>query len=250
MNGQWVKAQSGATFDVVDPASGKVFGTAPEMDESDAQVAIDAAVAAQPAFRKLTARERAHILHRWYELLMENMDDLAELITWENGKPLHEARSEVEYGAHYFEWFSGEATRLDGTTIPASKAGHRIYTIAEPIGVVGLVTPWNWPVGMPTRKIGPALAAGCTVVMKSPADTPFASAAMALLGQRAGLPDGVLNLVTAHHNTSKIGSLLTTSPAVKKLSFTGSTGVGKLLMTQAASTLKKCSFELGGNAPL
>lgn len=249
VNGKWVNAKSGKTFNVDDPATGKVIATMPDMDKDDTQVAINAAAAALPGFRKMTARERAHILHRWYELLVENVDDLAKLITWENGKPLFEAKNEVLYAAHYFEWFSGEATRLDGETIPASTADHRIYTIKEPIGVCGLITPWNWPIGMPSRKIGPALAAGCTIVMKSPGETPLTAAAMAELGHRAGVPPGVFNLVTALENTVEIGSALTSSPIIKKVSFTGSTRVGKILMKQSADTLKKLSFELGGNAP-
>ena len=155
IGGKWLSGQSGNTFEVYDPASGRVIGSMPDMDEQDTETAIRAAAEALPKFRKTTARERAQILHRWYELLQENADDLAKIITSENGKPLFEARSEVEYAAHYFEWFSGEATRLDGETIPASTANHRIYTIKEPIGVVALITPWNWPIGMVTRKVGP-----------------------------------------------------------------------------------------------
>lgn len=155
INGKWLNAQSGKTFEVYDPASGNVIGSMPDMDASETESAIHAAAGALPKFRRMVARDRSHILHRWYELLEENADDLAKLITWENGKPLFEALSEVKYAAHYFEWFSGEATRLDGETIPASVNGHRIYTIKDPVGVVGLITPWNWPIGMVTRKVGP-----------------------------------------------------------------------------------------------
>jgi len=180
---------------------------------------------------------------------MENADDLATLITWENGKPLADAKGEVTYAANFFEWFSEEAPRQYGDTIPATIPGNRIVTIREPIGVCGLITPWNFPAAMITRKIGPALAAGCTVVAKSPGETPFTSLAIAELGHRAGIPKGVVNIISALENTPEIGNLLTTSPIIKKVSFTGSTGVGKLLMKQSSSTLKKLSFELGGNAP-
>jgi len=180
---------------------------------------------------------------------MENADDLATLITWENGKPLADAKGEVTYAANFFEWFGEEAPRQYGDTIPASIPGNRIVTIREPIGVCGLITPWNFPAAMITRKIGPALAAGCTVVAKSPGETPFTSLAIAELGHRAGIPKGVVNIISALENTPEIGNLLTTSPIIKKVSFTGSTGVGKLLMKQSSSTLKKLSFELGGNAP-
>lgn len=168
LNGNWIPARSGKTFDVTDPATGHVIGTMPDMDASDTDLAIEAAAAALPKYRKTTARSKSLILYKWYQLLVQHADDLAQLITAENGKPLHEAKAEVLYAAQYLEWFSGEATRLDGETIPASEGGNRIYTIREPIGVVGLITPWNWPIGMVTRKIGPALAAGCTVVLKSP----------------------------------------------------------------------------------
>jgi succinate-semialdehyde dehydrogenase / glutarate-semialdehyde dehydrogenase len=180
---------------------------------------------------------------------MDNLDDLATLITYENGKPLAEAISEVRYAADYIEWFSEEAPRIYGDTIAASKADHRIYTVKQPIGVCGLITPWNWPAGMVTRKIGPALAAGCTVVFKNPSETPLTSAAIVELGKRIGIPPGVINIVTAHSNTKEVGATFTTNPAVKKVSFTGSTGVGRVLMKQSSDTIKKLSFELGGNAP-
>lgn len=181
--------------------------------------------------------------------MMENSDDLATLITWENGKPLADAKGEVTYAANFFEWFSEEAPRVYGDTIPASIPGNRVSTIKEPIGVCGLITPWNFPAAMITRKIGPALAAGCTVVCKSPGETPFTSLAIAELGHRAGIPKGVVNFITAMQNTPEVGEVLTTHPTIRKISFTGSTGVGKLLMKQSSSTLKKLSLELGGNAP-
>ncbi|KIW07334.1 uncharacterized protein PV09_02183 [Verruconis gallopava] len=249
VNGEWVGAASGKTFEVHDPATGLKIATMPEMDTADVEKAIAAAAAALPSFRKTTGRERSKLLRKWYDLMMENAEDLATIITWENGKPIADARGEVTYAANFFEWFSEEAPRLYGDTIPASVAGNRVFTIKEPVGVCGLITPWNFPAAMITRKIGPALAAGCTVVAKSPAETPFTAAAIAELAHRAGIPKGVVNIVTAHENTSQVGELLTTSPTVRKVSFTGSTRVGKLLMKQASSTVKKLSFELGGNAP-
>lgn len=234
---------------ILDPTTGKTIGSVPEFDAADTQLAIDAAYAALPSFRTKTGRERSKLLRKWYDLMVENAEDLATLITWENGKPLADAKGEVTYAANFFEWFSEEAPRVYGDTIPASIAGNRVFTIKEPVGVAGLITPWNFPAAMITRKIGPALAAGCTVVAKSPGETPFTSLALAELAHRAGIPKGVVNFVSALENTAVVGELLTTSPIVKKVSFTGSTGVGKLLMKQASSTLKKLSFELGGNAP-
>ncbi|KAE9366470.1 succinate semialdehyde dehydrogenase-like protein [Stipitochalara longipes BDJ] len=249
VNGEWVKAKSGETFEVHDPSSGKLIGSAPEFDAADTQKAIDAAAAAFPAFKAKTGRERSKLLRKWYDLMVENSEDIAKLITWENGKPLADAKGEAAYAASFFEWFSEEAPRVYGDTIPASVAGNRVVTIKEPVGVCGLITPWNFPAAMITRKIGPALAAGCTVVAKSPGETPFTSLALAELAHRAGIPKGVVNVVSALKNTAEVGELLTTSPIIKKVSFTGSTGVGKLLMKQSSSTLKKLSFELGGNAP-
>merc|ERR1712072_138353 len=249
INGQWVGAKSGQTFEVTDPASGKPIGTMPEMNRDDTTAAIDAAATALPSFSRTTGRERAKLLRKWYDLMQANAEDLARLITWENGKPLGDAKGEVAYAANFFEWFSEEAPRAYGDTIPASVAGNRVVTIKEPVGVCGLITPWNFPAAMITRKIGPALAAGCTVVAKSPGETPFTALALAELAHRAGIPKGVVNIISALNNTAEVGELLTTSPTIKKVSFTGSTGVGKLLMKQSSSTLKKLSFELGGNAP-
>ena len=232
-----------------DPSTGKLVGKCPEFDKHDTDNAIATAAAAFPAFRQTTARQRARMLHKWYQLMMENQEDIAKLITWENGKPLTDAKGEVAYAASFFEWFSEEAPRSDGETIPASIPGNRVFTIKEPVGVCGLVTPWNFPAAMITRKIGPALAAGCTVVAKSPGETPFTSLALAELAHRAGVPKGVVNVISALENTAEVGSALTSSFTVRKVSFTGSTGVGKLLMKQSADTLKKLSFELGGNAP-
>ena len=189
------------------------------------------------------------MLHKWYQLMMDNQKDLAKLITWENGKPMTDAMGEVAYAASFFEWFSEEAPRADGDTIAASVPGNRVFTVKEPVGVCGLITPWNFPAAMITRKIGPALAAGCTVVAKSPGETPFTSLALAELAHRAGIPKGVVNVISAMDNTVDVGSAVTSSPTVRKVSFTGSTNVGKLLMKQSADSLKKLSFELGGNAP-
>lgn len=189
------------------------------------------------------------MLHKWYQLMMDNQEDLAKLITWENGKPTTDAKGEVAYAAGFFEWFSEEAPRANGQTIPATVAGNRVFTLKEPVGVCGLITPWNFPAAMITRKIGPAIAAGCTVVAKSPGETPFTSLALAELAHRAGIPKGVINVISAMSNTAEVGSTLTSSTTVRKVSFTGSTGVGQLLMKQSADTLKKLSFELGGNAP-
>ncbi|KAF1990545.1 succinic semialdehyde dehydrogenase [Aulographum hederae CBS 113979] len=249
INGEWVNAKSGKSFEVTDPSSGAVIGTMPEMDASDIDLAIKAAADAFPSFRKTTGREKGKMLRKWYDLMMENADDIAKLITWENGKPLTDAKGEVSYAANFFEWFSEEAPRVYGDTIPATVPGNRVFTVKEPVGVCGLITPWNFPAAMITRKIGPALAAGCTVVAKSPGETPFTAAALAELAHRAGIPKGVINIVTALQNTPEVGEAITSSSTIRKVSFTGSTNVGKLLMKQSASTLKKLSFELGGNAP-
>ncbi|PKS12845.1 hypothetical protein jhhlp_001057 [Lomentospora prolificans] len=249
INGEWVGARSGKTFEVRDPATNEVIGTAPECDVEDIEAAINAAEAALPDFKSKTGREKAKLLRKWYDLMVENTEDLTTLITWENGKPVADARGEVSYAANFFEWFSEEAPRAYGETIPATVPTNRVFTIKEPVGVCGLITPWNFPAAMITRKIGPALAAGCTVVCKTPGETPFTAFALAELGHRAGIPKGVVNLITSLKNTPKVGEVMATSPIISKLSFTGSTNVGKLLMKQASGTLKKLSFELGGNAP-
>ncbi|KAL4740677.1 Aldehyde/histidinol dehydrogenase [Aspergillus similis] len=249
VNGEWVDAESGKTFEVHDPATGKLIGTCPEFGASDTEKAIQAASAAFPKFRTTLARERARMLRRWYQLMVDNAEDLATLITWENGKPLADAKGEVNYAASFFEWFSEEAPRTYGDTIPASIPGNRVITVKQPVGVCGLITPWNFPAAMITRKIGPALAAGCTVVTKSPGETPFTANALAELANRAGIPKGVVNIVTAMKNTPEVGEMITTHPDVRKVSFTGSTNVGRLLMKQSSSTIKKVSWELGGNAP-
>ncbi|RSM10684.1 hypothetical protein CEP52_003509 [Fusarium oligoseptatum] len=249
VNGEWVKAKSGKRFKVNDPSNGELIGTCPEFNAEDTQSAIRAAADAFPSFRSKTGRERSKLLRAWYEQMTANAEDIAKLITWENGKPIADAKGETTYAANFLEWFSEEAPRVYGDTIPSSVPGNRVWTIKEPVGVCGLITPWNFPAAMITRKIGPALAAGCTVVCKAPAETPFTSLALAELAHRAGIPKGVVNVVTSMENTPELGELLTSDPTIKKISFTGSTGVGKLLMKQSSGTLKKLSMELGGNAP-
>ncbi|KIW17859.1 hypothetical protein PV08_05054 [Exophiala spinifera] len=249
VNGKFVDSSTSQTFDVHDPGSGKKIAACAELNRDDVDKAITAAAEAFKTFRKTLPRERATMLRKWYNLMQDNAEDLATLITWENGKPLADAKGEVAYAANFFQWFSEEAPRIYGDTIAASVPGNRVLTIKQPVGVCGLITPWNFPAAMITRKIGPALAAGCTVVAKSPGETPFTANALAELSRRAGIPPGVVNIVTAMKNTAEIGELLTTDSRIKKVSFTGSTGVGKLLMKQASGTVKKLSFELGGNSP-
>lgn len=226
-----------------------MIGRCPEFNEADTEKAIKAASDAFLTYRKTSVRERAQLLRRWNDLILQNLDDIATLITWENGKPFSEAQGEVKYAASFIEWFSEEAPRLYADTIPVSVPGNRVLTIKEPVGVCGLITPWNFPAAMITRKIGPALAAGCTVVAKSPGETPFTGNALVELAHRAGISRGVVNIVTALDNTVKVGHTISTHPDIKKVSFTGSTRVGKLLMAQASSTMKRVSWELGGNAP-
>ncbi|KAI1408955.1 succinic semialdehyde dehydrogenase [Hypoxylon sp. FL1857] len=249
VNGEWVKAASGKTFEVYDPATGDLVGTSPEFNGKDTENAIAAAAAAFPLWRTKTGREKSRYLRKWYDLMVENSEDLAKLITWENGKPLADAKGEVAYAASFFEWFSEEAPRIYGDSIPASVPGNRVITIKQPVGVCGLITPWNFPAAMVTRKLGPALAAGCTVVVKTPGETPFTALALAELAHRAGIPKGVVNFITTLQNTPEVGETLATHPTVRKISFTGSTQVGRLLMKQASPTLKILSMELGGNAP-
>ncbi|OQW93134.1 MAG: succinate-semialdehyde dehydrogenase (NADP(+)) [Beggiatoa sp. IS2] len=247
INGTWVTAPNQATITVTNPATGAVLGTVPNLGTANTQAAIAAAQAAWPSWRNRTAKERSAILRRWYELLLENQQDLATLLTMEQGKPLAEAHSEIIYGAGFIEWFAEEAKRIYGEIIPEPRAGQRILVIKQPIGVVAAITPWNFPNAMITRKCAPALAVGCTVVVKPAESTPFSALALAELAERAGLPKGVFNVVTG--DPKVIGAELTANPQVRHLSFTGSTTTGKLLMQQCASTVKKLSLELGGNAP-
>lgn len=244
-----MQSASGKTFEVTDPATTKTIASIPELSVAETKIAINAAAEAFKSFRKTLPRERAAMLRKWYELMLANKEDLATLITWENGKPLADARMEVAYAAEFLQWFAEEAPRMYGDTIPSSVRTNRIVTIRQPIGVCGLITPWNFPSAMITRKMGPALAAGCTIVAKAPAETPLSSLALAELAIRAGFPKGVINIITTSANTAAIGMEMCTNPTIKKISFTGSTNVGKLLMKQCSSTLKKLSFELGGNAP-
>ena len=247
IDGNWVTAPSGATITVDNPATGEPIGTVPRLGAAETRQAIDAAALAFEGWRKTTAKDRAIVMRRWFDLMIANLDDLARLMTTEQGKPLAEARGEVSYAASFLEWFGEEAKRVYGDTIPGPQADKRIVVIKQPIGVVACITPWNFPLAMITRKAGPALAAGCTVVLKPASQTPFSALALAELAQRAGVPKGVLNVITG--SAQDIGGELTSNPGVRKLSFTGSTETGKLLMAQCASTVKKISLELGGNAP-
>ncbi|MFL7905107.1 NADP-dependent succinate-semialdehyde dehydrogenase [Azospirillum argentinense] len=248
VNGAWRDAFSGKTFAVTNPATGEELAQVADVGAEETRQAINAADAALPAWRAKTAKERAAILRRWFELIMAAQEDLAVLMTLEQGKPLAEARGEVAYGASFIEWFAEEGKRVYGDVIPSFAGNKRIVVLKEPIGVVAAITPWNFPNAMITRKVGPALAAGCTIVVKPAEDTPLSALALAELAERAGVPAGVFNIVTGSDPVA-IGGELTASPIVRKLSFTGSTEVGKILMRQSADTVKKVSLELGGNAP-
>ncbi len=247
INGEWVDADDKSTMAVHNPADGVQVGTVPKMGTAETRRAIEAANAAWPAWRAKTAKERAAILRKWYDLMMANQEDLAILMTVEQGKALAESRGEIAYGASFIEWFAEEAKRIYGDTIPAPTADRRIVVIKQPIGVCAAVTPWNFPNAMITRKAGPALAAGCTMVIKPASQTPYSALALCELAERAGVPKGVLSVVTG--SSGPIGKELTSNPLVRKFTFTGSTEVGKLLMQQCATTVKKVSLELGGNAP-
>ena len=248
VNGQWVNAASGDTFDVTNPATGEVIASVTDMDQNDVQKAIEAAHAAWPAFRDLTAKERSSMLKKWFALILENKDELARLMTMECGKVITESRGEVDYGASFIEWFAEEARRTYGDVIPANTKDKRLVTIKQSIGVVATITPWNFPAAMITRKVGPALAAGCPVIVKPPSETPLTALAVSELAEKAGFPPGVYNTITTSKN-AEVGLELCENSKIRKLSFTGSTATGKLLMKQCASNLKKISLELGGNAP-
>jgi succinate-semialdehyde dehydrogenase / glutarate-semialdehyde dehydrogenase len=247
IDGAWVDARGGPTITVDNPATGEAIGVVPKFGAAQTRTAIEAAGRAFPAWRSKTAKERTAVLRRWFELMMANQEDLARLMTIEQGKPLTESRGEVAYAAAFLEWFGEEAKRIYGDTIPGHQHDKRIIVLKQPIGVAACITPWNFPLAMITRKAGPAIACGCTVVLKPASQTPFSALALAELGERAGMPKGVLNVITGV--ADEIGRELTTNPEVRKLSFTGSTATGKLLMAQCASTVKKVSLELGGNAP-
>jgi succinate-semialdehyde dehydrogenase / glutarate-semialdehyde dehydrogenase len=250
INGNWVPAVSGQTFAVVNPANGEYLADVPDMGADDTRQAIDHAAAAWPAWRSTVAKERANILRKWYNLIMEHQEDLARLMTAEQGKPLVESRGEVAYGASFIEWFAEEAKRAYGDVIPGHGPDKRIIVIKQPIGVVAAITPWNFPIAMITRKVAPALAAGCPVVVKPAEDTPLSALAITFLAEQAGVPAGLINIITASKSHAvEVGGEMTANPLVRKISFTGSTAVGKLLMRQASDTVKKLSLELGGNAP-
>ncbi|MEE8333911.1 MAG: NADP-dependent succinate-semialdehyde dehydrogenase [Alphaproteobacteria bacterium] len=247
INGEWLDADDGGTVEVTNKATGKVLGTVPRMGTKETRRAIAAASAAMPAWRAKTAQERAVIMRRWFNLMIEHQEDLAVLMTAEQGKPLEESRGEVKYAAAFLEWFAEEGKRIYGDTIPSFAPDKRIIVVKEPIGVVGAITPWNFPAAMITRKSGPALAAGCTMVLKPASMTPFSALAQAELAERAGVPKGVFNVVTGR--AGQIGGELTSNPTVQKITFTGSTEIGKQLMAECAATVKTTSMELGGNAP-
>ncbi|HLV28951.1 MAG TPA: NADP-dependent succinate-semialdehyde dehydrogenase [Burkholderiaceae bacterium] len=245
--GTWCDADQGDTISVTNPANAAVLGTVPRMGAAETRRAIEAAQAAWPAWRAKTSKERAAILRRWYELMLSNTDDLARMMTLEQGKPLAESRGEIAYAAAYFEWFAEEGKRAYGDTIPGPAPDRRVVVLKEPVGVCAAITPWNFPAAMITRKVGAALAAGCPIVVKPASQTPFSALALAVLAEEAGVPSGVFSVVTG--SASEIGGEMTKNPIVRKLSFTGSTEVGRVLMEQTASTIKKVSMELGGNAP-
>jgi succinate-semialdehyde dehydrogenase/glutarate-semialdehyde dehydrogenase len=247
VDGAWIESTAHATIDVDNPATGDIVGTVPRLGQAETRAAIDAAARARPSWGGRTAKERAAVMRRWFELMLANQEDLARLMTTEQGKPLAESRGEVAYAAAFLEWFGEEAKRVYGDTIPGHQPDKRILVIKQPIGVVACITPWNFPLAMITRKAGPAIAAGCTVVLKPASQTPFSALALAELAGRAGVPRGVLNVITG--SATEVGAELTGNPTVRKLSFTGSTEVGKILMSQCAGTVKKVSLELGGNAP-
>ncbi|MBY0557433.1 MAG: NADP-dependent succinate-semialdehyde dehydrogenase [Burkholderiaceae bacterium] len=247
INGVWQDAQDGATLAVYNPANGATLGSVPYMGAADTAAAIASAQAAWPAWRKKTAKERAALLRKWHDLMLENADDLAMIMTLEQGKPLAEAKGEIGYAASFIEWFAEEAKRVAGETLQSPWPDRRLVVTKEPIGVCAAITPWNFPSAMITRKVGPALAAGCPIVVKPAELTPFSALALAVLAERAGIPAGVFSVITG--DARAIGGEMTSNPAVRKVSFTGSTAVGRLLMQQCAPSIKKLSLELGGNAP-
>ncbi|MDO5666488.1 MAG: NAD-dependent succinate-semialdehyde dehydrogenase [Alcaligenaceae bacterium] len=247
INGQWLDADSGETLEVKNPANGELLGTVPKMSQTETRRAIEAAEIAQKQWRNKTAKERAIILRRWFDLVMQNQDDLARIMTLEQGKPLAEAKGEIAYGASYIEWYGEEAKRAYGEVIPGPAADRRIVVTKEPVGVCAAITPWNFPSSMITRKAAAALAAGCSIVVKPATHTPYSAFALCVLAEEAGVPLGVLSVLTG--SSADIGKEMTSNPIVRKFSFTGSTEVGRLLMSQCADQIKKISLELGGNAP-
>ena len=247
INGAWVDADSGETLNVINPATGDTISTVAKCGTSETRRMIEAASEAQKAWSSSTAKERAALLRRWFDLIMENQEDLAQILTAEQGKPLAEARGEIVYGANYIEWFSEESKRVYGDVIPQPANDKRVMVIKQPVGVVACITPWNFPNAMLTRKIAPAIAAGCAVVCKPANATPLSAIALMVLAERAGFPPGLMNIVTGR--TAEIGAEMTSNPLVRKVTFTGSTQVGKQLMAECAATVKRTSMELGGNAP-
>lgn len=247
IDGLWMDAADGKSFAVTNPATGETIAQVPTVSTEQVEQAVQAAEAALNAWKNMTAKERSVLLRKWFDLMVANQEDLAVILSTEQGKPLTESRGEILYGASFIEWFAEEAKRTYGDVIPHDKQGRRLVVIKQPVGVVAAITPWNFPNAMIARKVGPALAAGCTVVIKPASETPLSALALMVLAEQAGIPKGVLNVVTG--SSREIGEVLTTHPVVKKVSFTGSTQVGKLLMKQCSSTMKKISMELGGNAP-
>jgi len=248
IDGEWVEAWDKSSFDVTNPATGEVIASVPDMGQDETRQAIEAANRAWPGWRGQTAKERAVVLRRFFDLVMQNQEDLAQIVTAECGKPIVEARGEVAYGASFIEWFGEEAKRTYGDMIPAGFTDRRIAVIKQPVGVCAAITPWNFPIAMVTRKLGPALAAGCPMILKPAEDTPLAALALAELAERAGVPAGIFSVITSSQG-ARVGDELCTNPIVRKLSFTGSTATGKILMKKCADTMKKLSLELGGNAP-
>jgi succinate-semialdehyde dehydrogenase / glutarate-semialdehyde dehydrogenase len=246
--GRWCEADNGKSFPVTNPATGEVLAQVPDMEAAETRRAIEAAKSAWPEWRRKSAKERANLLRKWYDLMMANLDDLARIMTAEQGKPLAESQGEISYAASFIEWFAEEGKRVYGDTIPSPWNDRRLVVVKEPVGVCCAITPWNFPAAMITRKAGPALAAGCTLVVKPAESTPLSAFALAVLAERAGIPAGVLNVLTGEPRA--IGGEMTSNPDVRKITFTGSTEVGRLLMRQSADTIKKLSLELGGNAPL
>ena len=250
INGKWIDAKDGAVFAVDNPATGAQIAQVANLGAAHAQTAIDAASAAFPAWRARTAKERSMILRKWFDLIVANTDDLARIMTVEQGKPFAEAKGEIAYGASFVEWFAEQAKRVMGDTISSPLASNRMLVMREPIGVCAAITPWNFPIAMITRKVAPAIAAGCTIVLKPAEQTPLSALALAELAEQAGIPPGVLNIITGDSEQSiEMGQVLCTSPTVRKLTFTGSTPVGRILMQQCAPSIKKMSLELGGHAP-
>ena len=246
--GRWCEADNRKSFPVTNPATGEMLAQVPGMEAAETRRAIEAAKAAWPEWRRKTAKERATLLRKWHDLMMANVDDLAWIMTAEQGKPLAESKDEISYAASFIEWFAEEGKRVYGDTIPSPWNDRRLLVVKEPVGVCCAITPWNFPAAMITRKAGPALAAGCTMVVKPAESTPLSAFALAVLAERAGIPAGVFNVLTGEPRA--IGGEMTSNPDVRKITFTGSTGVGRLLMRQSADTIKKLSLELGGNAPL